>query len=348
VRNFKRSYLEKLKVVHDADDIASLPHASLGRPLLIGEFVPQVASYIFQLHEAGGIVNCNIVIAAAKGIISHKNPSLLKDFGGTLELGKKWAQSFLKRRNLVKRKATKATKKLPVDFPELKQVFLRRIEAEIETHSIPSDLLINWDQTGTKLVPVSSWTMAEQGSTQVLVVGNEDKREITVVLAVSASVILLPPQLTYQGITNGCHLKKIFPTKWNITHSESDWSTTETMREYLDKIIIPYVVETRKELELADDHPALAIFDVFAAHRCKEVLAKLQSNHIHQIFVPASCTGELQPLDVGINGDFKQLMIASFSRWYADEVRVALDEGKSIADIKVDLRVSVIKPLHVN
>ena len=120
------------------------------------------------------------------------------------------------------------------------------------------------------------------------------------------------------------------------------------MIEYFDNVIIPYVVETRRELELADDHPVLAIFDVFAAHRCSDVLAKLQENSIHQVYVPASCTGELQPLDVGVNGDFKQMMKASFSRWYADEVRVAMDEGKSVSDIKVDLRASVIKPLHAN
>ena len=72
VRNFKRTYLSKLKVVGDADAITSLPHAALGRPLLIGEFDDQVYEYIKNLRAAGGIVNCNIVIAAAKGIISHK------------------------------------------------------------------------------------------------------------------------------------------------------------------------------------------------------------------------------------------------------------------------------------
>ena len=208
-------------------------------------------------------------------------------------------------RNFVKRKATKAARNLPVDFPELKLAFLRRIQDEVVTHSIPSELLINWDQTGSKLVPVSCWTMAEQGCTQVPVVGKEDKREITVVLAVTASGTLLPPQLIYQGKTNGWHPKITFPTKGNVTHSENHWSTAETMIEYFDNVIIPYVVETRRELELADDHPALAIFDVFAAHRCSNVLAKLQENSIHQVYVPASCTGELQPLDVGVNGDFK-------------------------------------------
>ena len=122
--------------------------------------------------------------------------------------------------------------------------------------------------------------MAEEGSKQIPVIGIEDKREITALLAVTATGTLLSPQLIYQGKINGCHPKISFPANWNITHSESHRSTEATMLEYIDKIIVPYVVETRKRLELADDQPALAIFDVFAAHCCDSVLVKLQSNNI--------------------------------------------------------------------
>ena len=37
VRNFNCTYLSKLKTLSDADAITSLPHATLGRPLLVGE-----------------------------------------------------------------------------------------------------------------------------------------------------------------------------------------------------------------------------------------------------------------------------------------------------------------------
>ena len=86
------------------------------------------------------------------------------------------------------------------------------------------------------------------------------------------------------------------------------------MLQYLDNVIIPYFAATRRELDLPDDHLCLAIFDVFAAHRCDSVLKKLSSNHIHQVFVPAACTGELQPLDLAVNSEFKALMKESFAR----------------------------------
>ena len=33
--------------------------------------------------------------------------------------------------------------------------------------------------------------------------------------------------------------------------------------EYIDKIILPYVIQKRKDLNLDDSHSALVIFDVF-------------------------------------------------------------------------------------
>ena len=180
------------------------------------------------------------------------------------------------------------------------------------------------------------------------VVGKEDKREITVLLSVTASGHLLPPQVIYQGKTVGCHAKITFPDDWHITHSESHWSNEATMLQFIDNIIVPYISAMRRDFELADDHVALAIFDVFTAQRCDSVLKKLRENHIRQVFVPAACTGELQPLDLSTNSDFKQIMKDSFTRWYANEVKQALDNREAIQVIKIDMRASVIKPPHAN
>ena len=50
---------------------------------------------------------------------------MLREYGGPIELGRKWADSILLRMNLVKRKATKAARKVPTDFAEIKLVFLK-------------------------------------------------------------------------------------------------------------------------------------------------------------------------------------------------------------------------------
>ena len=86
----------------------------------------------------------------------------------------KWAESFLRRRGYIKRKVMKAAWKLPPKFDDLKLAFLQRIWSEVEQNAIPSSLIINWDQTGSKLLPVRQWTLAEHGSVQVPVVGKDD------------------------------------------------------------------------------------------------------------------------------------------------------------------------------
>ena len=165
--------------------------------------------YIHVLRLAGGIVNRSIVHAVAKGIVAHSNPSQFQEQGGHLQIGVKWAESFLSRRGYVKRKATKAARKLPPNFEDLKAAFLQRICSEVEQHAIPPKLVINWDQTGSKSVPVSQWTLAEQGITQVPAVGKDDKREITVVLAESAATTRA--NLFWPG----CHAKITFPQGWH-------------------------------------------------------------------------------------------------------------------------------------
>ena len=106
------------------------------------------------------------------------------------------------------------------------------------------------------------------------------------------------------------------------------------MLEYIDNVLVPYVSQTREKLELAMDHP---LFDVFTAHRCDTVLEKLHQNHIHQVFIPAGCTGELQPLDVSVNEQFKAPMKAHFTGWYSTEVKEGPDQGLDVANVKIDL-----------
>jgi hypothetical protein len=211
------SYLVKelLATRKRSEIVRDLPANKGGRPLLLANWDEIVMQFIKALRKNGGIVNRNIVIAAAHGIIAAKDPSLLPENGGHLVLKRSWAYSILKRLNFVKRKGTKAAKKIPMDFEAVKETFLARLSTAIEQHSIPKELCVNMDETGSNYVPVACWTMEEEGAAQVPIAAFEDKRQMTVVLAVSATGYLLPPQLIYDGKTDECHPKNVvFPSDW--------------------------------------------------------------------------------------------------------------------------------------
>ena len=101
--------------------------------------------------------------------------------------------------------------------------------------------------------------MEWQGSKQVEVVGVNDKCLTTAAFCGSLVGDFLPVQVIYQGKTTRYHPRYQFPPDWGITHVPKHWSNKETMIQYVEKIIIPYLQTVREAVE--DDTPALVITD---------------------------------------------------------------------------------------
>ena len=70
------------------------------------------------------------------------------------------------------------------------------------------------------------------------------------------------------------------------------------MQEYAENVLIPYGENFVDEYPLnRKDQKTLCLFDVFAAHRTDSFKDMLDNSDFKIRFVPASCTGELQPLE---------------------------------------------------
>ena len=99
-------------------------------------------------------------------------------------------------------------------------------------------------------------------------------------------------------------------------------------------------------LNLGKDQPALLIIDVFSGQMADPVIQKLKENHIKVIRVPPSMTNLFQSLDLTVNGSAKVFMKKKFTEWYSSSIAKQLDEGKAVEDIDVELKLSILKPLH--
>ena len=150
------------------------------------------------------------------------------------------------------------------DFERRKAEFLEQVRTTVVMEEIPPELILNWDQTGLGTVPASNWTLEQKGTKRVELIGITDKLQITVVFCGSLSGDFLPLQVTYQGKTSRCHPHYQFQPDWHITHTPRHWSNEETIKDYLDQILFPYIPRVHDDLEPDDDHPALAIFDNFS------------------------------------------------------------------------------------
>ena len=86
--------------------------------LLLEEIDEKVINMIKIMRELREVIKHNIMItiAIAKGIVTANDVTLLKENGGTIELGNKWCESITKRIGFIKRKATTAN---PIIAPGL-------------------------------------------------------------------------------------------------------------------------------------------------------------------------------------------------------------------------------------
>ena len=266
VHSIKKVYVEELRKrrrSEDTSDVDVFPLKKRGRPVLLGsEHDSKVQQYLKKLRESGASVSARIVVAAARGIIMSYDKDMLEEFGGHVRLNRHWAHSMMSRISFVKRRGSTAKSKHSItDFAELKHSFLNDVVTTVTMEDTPPEFIMNWDQTGIKLVTSTNWTMEQKGAERVEIVGVNDKRQITAVFCGTLLGDFLPIQLIYQGKTQRCHPRYEFPLEWQVTHLPKHWSTEQTMLKYIEHIIVLYVKTTRDLLN--DNKPALVIIDNF-------------------------------------------------------------------------------------
>ena len=105
-------------------------------------------------------------------------------------------------------------------------------------------------------------------------------------------------------------------------------------------------METRHTLKLPQSQSVLALFDHFEGQLTPRVQDIFDTNNIIVVDIPANCTNCLQPMDLSINKPLKDHMKTSFQMWYAQQVCLQLQQKQ--VHKAVDLRLSIVKPLHAH
>ena len=103
----------------------------------------QVRAYLSALREHGAIVNTEIAIGCAEGIVRSKSSSLLASNGGHITFTKSWSKHLLGRMGFVKKRASTKAKVSAENFGEMKEQFLLDVKTIVEMGEIPTNLIIN-------------------------------------------------------------------------------------------------------------------------------------------------------------------------------------------------------------
>ena len=105
-----------------------------------------------------------------------------------------------------------------------------------------------------------------------------------------------------------------------MTFTPNHCSNKQKTKEYIEKIILPYVSEKRKA-HGKPNQTALVIFDEFKSQVTDDLYNMLDSNNIQVVKVPPNCTDLLQPMDLNINKLVKDFLWDKFQKWYSEEVK---------------------------
>ena len=323
-------------------------HKNKGRPNLLNDHLLQkVKDIINGTRAAGGVISRKMTIAIGNGVVKANDPSLLKQYGGPLELTEMWARGVLTSLNYSKRRGTTGKVEPSEQFlREEKSTFQRNIASAVQMHDIPEDLVINLDQTPLSYVSPGKYTFHPRGEQNVPIKGVDDKRQITGTFAVSLTGEFLPIQVIYQGKTKRCLPKHKFPKTFHITYTKNHWSNTEKSVEYFKHVIFPYLKKVKTEKGYPEEQMSLIIMDTFKGQD-NETLSKLcADNHCVVVLVPNNLTNKFQPLDLTVNKPAKVFLSEKYNHWYADEVSKQLRRNINPADVKVSLKLTHIKVLH--
>ena len=122
-------------------------------------------------------------------------------------------------------------------------------------------------------------------------------------------------------------------------HLIIDWSNEQKTKEYIRKIILPYV-EAKRKAHGRPNQTALVIFDEFKGQVTDDVCNLLDNHNIQVVKVPQNST---EPMDHSINKSVKDYLRDNFQKWYSSEVEKSYHQDESTTP--ADLRMSIMKPL---
>lgn len=208
------------------------------------------------------------------------------------KISRHFIRDFRKRNRLSLRRA--CFKRRRPATKEQQDAFVLRMQELLR--QVSPDRVINVDETNWRSVAGGIWTWAATGTESVsCCVGNDEKEGITVIAAIDAAGTKLPLTVIGKGKTPRCLTALNLPAEvWGLT-SESGWTTSHVMCEYL---------RLMRE-KLYPEGPLVILLDTFSAHRTPVVRAAADHWNIQLVFIPPGCTDILQPLDRRVFGVLK-------------------------------------------
>ncbi|CAI7836010.1 unnamed protein product, partial [Closterium sp. NIES-53] len=182
-------------------------------------------------------------------------------------------------------------------------------------HDYPLDLILNADQTPLFLEMPAERTLEMKGAWTVHVrSAGYEKERVTVMLAVTASGLKLPPYVVFKRKT----IPKVpIPAVMVVLAQDKGWMDESLVQDWITQVMVPFLKPLRESTGCRRE--ALVVLDSYRGHLTEVVGQTMRMFRLSRAVIPGGCTPLVQPLDVSINRAFKCGVRHRYSSWFEEE-----------------------------
>ena len=224
--------------------------------------------------------------------------------------GKGWLRGFMVRNpDLCIRSPEPTSLSRAVGFNRPRvDAFYKLYQEQLVSNNFTPDRIFNVDETGLTAVHKPGRILAKKGDKQVGKITSAEKGEtMTVLMAMSASGIYVPPMLIFKRRRMNDLLLRGSPAGTIAGCSQNGWVDSDLFLKWMQHFI--------DCVKATQAHKVLLILDGHCSHKSLDVIDLAHANGVVIICLPPHTTHRMQPLDLTVFGPLKKYYNRECEHW---------------------------------
>jgi hypothetical protein len=229
----------------------------------------------------------------------------------------------------------------------------------MDKYKFRPQLMFNLDETMVRPLKPRVKVVTRSDEPQPCFDFNEKEPEhVTLLLTVSASGQALDPLIIFP-LKHVPALPEDLQSEFLIAGQKNGWMEGPIFNNMLFNHIVPAIDSIRTKHKLPPSEPALILYDGSSTHNDLDIDTLRDKHNIHVLLLPPHSSAMLQPLDLTVNGVFKQALTKRFKHLEKEDAQTrrvrmvrAISDSLSIAQARAHItdgwRRAGLLPIDVN